>query len=204
MTSARLVVLISGTGSNLDALLTATAAAEFGATVVGVVADRDGIAGLDRAAAAGVPAVVIGPEHFTDRAQWDEAIATAIGGFEPDLVVSAGFMRLLGAPVLDRFAVVNTHPALLPAFPGAHAVRDALGYGVAVTGCTVHWIDAGIDTGPIIAQQAVAVLDGDDETTLHERIKQIERPLLVTVVGRLAREGWTIEDRKTRFGHDGS
>jgi len=203
VTSARLVVLISGTGSNFSALLTAAAADDFGAVVCGVVADRDGISGLERAAEAAIPAVVLPLDAFADRGDWDRAVAAAIAGFEPDLVVSAGFMRLLGAAVLDRFPVVNTHPALLPAFPGAHAVRDAIAYGVSVTGCTVHWVDSGVDTGPILAQRAVEVLEGDDEASLHERIKQIERPLLVEVVGRLAREGWTIDGRKTRFGRDG-
>jgi phosphoribosylglycinamide formyltransferase-1 len=196
------VVLISGTGSNLSALLSAAADPAFGAVVVGVVADRSGIAGLGRAAGAGVPAVVVAPADHADRATWDVAVAAAIGDFQPDLVVSAGFMRLLGAPVLDRFAVVNTHPALLPAFPGAHAVRDALAYGVQVTGCTVHWVDSGVDTGPVIAQAAVTIAEDDDEAALHERIKTVEHRLLVDVVGRLAREGWTIDGRKTRYGRD--
>jgi phosphoribosylglycinamide formyltransferase-1 len=104
-------------------------------------------------------------------------------------------MRLLGPAVLDAFVVLNTHPALLPAFPGAHAVRDALAYGVQVTGCTVHLVDDGIDTGPVIAQRAVEVREGDDESTLHERIKAVERPLLVDVVGRLARDGWSVSGR---------
>jgi phosphoribosylglycinamide formyltransferase-1 len=202
VTPARLVVLISGTGSNLQALIEAAADPGYGALVCGVVADRDGIAGLDRAADAHIPAVVVAPEAFPDRAEWNRSVAAAIGGFDPDLVVSAGFMRLLGAEVLDRFDVVNTHPALLPAFPGAHAVTEALRYGVTVSGCTVHWIDAGVDTGPVIAQAAVPVLPDDDEASLHERIKTLERPLLVDVVGRLAREGWTINGRRTGFGRD--
>jgi phosphoribosylglycinamide formyltransferase-1 len=131
-----------------------------------------------------------------DRAAWDAALADAIDSYEPALVVSAGFMKLLGPEVLGRFTVVNTHPALLPAFPGAHAVRDALAYGAKVTGCTVHVVDSGVDTGPVIAQTAVAVEDGDTEESLHERIKTVERAMLVDVVGRVAREGITVTDRK--------
>jgi phosphoribosylglycinamide formyltransferase-1 len=118
--------------------------------------------------------------------------------FRPDVVVSAGFMRILGAPVLERFAdrVVNTHPALLPAFPGAHGVRDALAYGARVTGCTLHVVDAGVDTGPIVAQGVVEVLDSDDEETLHERIKVVERALLVDWVGRIARGGLRVDGRR--------
>jgi len=146
--------------------------------------------------------VVVSPADFPDRAAWDAGLARAVGVFEPGLVVSAGFMRILGAAFLDRFAgrVVNTHPALLPAFPGAHAVRDALAHGVRVTGCTVHVVDAGIDTGPIIAQSAVEIAADDDEERLHERIKVVERALLVDVVGRIARGGLTVEGRTVTVG----
>lgn len=184
---ARVVVLVSGTGSNLAALLAAHDDPGFGARVVGVVSDRPGIGGLEIARAAGVPTAVVAPADFPDRQSWDAGMAQAVAVFDPALVVSAGFMRVLGAPYLNRFGgrTINTHPALLPAFPGAHAVRDALAHGVRVTGCTVHLIDAGVDTGPIIAQRAVEVLPGDDEPTLHERIKVVERELLVAVVREL-------------------
>lgn len=199
---SRVVVLISGTGSNLAGLLEAHDDAAYGARVVGVVSDRPGAGGLDIAREAGVPTVVVSPADFPDRAAWDAGLARAVGVFEPGLVVSAGFMRILGAAFLDRFAgrVVNTHPALLPAFPGAHAVRDALAHGVRVTGCTVHVVDAGIDTGPIIAQSAVEIAADDDEERLHERIKVVERALLVDVVGRIARGGLTVEGRTVTVG----
>ncbi len=198
----RLVVLVSGAGSNLRALLDAHADAAYPAHVVGVVADRASAGGLDVARGAGVPTAVVAPGDFADRAAWDAALAAAIGVFSPDLVVSAGFMRILGAATLDRWKdrVVNTHPALLPAFPGAHAVRDALAFGARVTGCTLHVVDAGVDTGPVIAQAAVAVEADDDETTLHERIKVAERALLVDWVGRIARDGLVVDGRRVTVG----
>ncbi|MGW6129314.1 phosphoribosylglycinamide formyltransferase [Cellulomonas sp. NPDC055163] len=201
-TSTRVVVLISGTGSNLAALLAAHADPAYGARVVGVVSDQPEAGGLALARAAGVATVVVRPGDFDDRAAWDAALAEAVAVFSPGLVVSAGFMRLLGAPFLARWGgrVVNTHPALLPSFPGAHGVRDALAHGAKVTGCTVHLIDEGVDTGPIIAQRAVDVRDDDDEASLHERIKTVERELLVDVVGRVAREGLTIDGRRVRIG----
>jgi phosphoribosylglycinamide formyltransferase 1 len=196
--AARLVVLVSGSGTNLQALLAACADQSYGCTVVAVGADKPDVGGLARAEAAGVEAFVVPFTDYPDRAAWDVALADAIAKYDPDLVVLAGFMRIVGAAVLDRFPdqLVNTHPALLPSFPGAHAVRDALAYGVTVTGVTVHLVDAGVDTGPIIAQAAVDVLVGDDEATLHERIKTVERTLLVDAVGRLARGGHRIEGRK--------
>ena len=139
-------------------------------------------------------------QDHADRAAWSRELTAQTASYAPGLVVSAGFMKLLGPEFLRRFPVVNTHPALLPAFPGAHAVRDALAYGVRLTGCTVHWVDDGVDTGPVIEQTSVPVHPDDDEATLHERIKSVERDLLVEVVGRLAREGWTVEDRRTRYG----
>ena len=201
-TTHRLVVLVSGAGSNLAALLDAHADPAFGARVVGVVSDRAGVAALARAREAGVPTAVVALPDFPDRAAWDEALTEAVAVFSPDTVVLAGFMKLVGEPFLERFGgrIVNTHPALLPSFPGAHGVRDALAYGVKVTGCSVIVVDAGVDSGPIVAQEAVPVLDGDDEPTLHERIKQVERTLLVDVVGRIAREGLTVEGRRTRLG----
>ncbi|GAA3227621.1 phosphoribosylglycinamide formyltransferase [Actinocorallia longicatena] len=189
--SARLVVLVSGAGTNLQALLDACADPAYGARVVAVGADRPGIAGLSRAEAAGIPTFVVPVPDFADRAAWDAALTAATAEHEPALVISAGFMKILGPEFLAAFTTVNTHPALLPAFPGAHAVRDALAYGVKLTGCTVHFVDAGVDTGPIIAQETVPVRWHDDEETLHERIKVVERRLFIDVIGRLARDGWT-------------
>lgn len=197
---SRLVVLVSGAGTNLQALLDACADSAYGADVVAVGADRDGIEGLARATRQGVPTFVVQLQDYRTRDDWDAALTDAVGSYAPDLVVSAGFMKVVGKRFLERFSMVNTHPALLPSFPGAHAVRDALDYGAKVTGCTVHLVDAGIDTGPVIAQQAVAVHDGDDEASLHERIKSVERALLVDVVGRMARDGWTVNDRKVSIG----
>ena len=203
VTSAhRLVVLVSGAGSNLAALLDAHADPAYGARVVGVVSDRPGAAALERARAAGVPTAVVALRDFPDRASWDRALTEAVGVFAPDTVVLAGFMKLVGAAFLDRFGgrTVNTHPALLPSFPGAHGVRDALAYGVKVAGATLFFVDDGVDTGPIIAQVAVPVLDDDDEDTLTERIKQAERRQLVDAVGAMVREGWTIDGRKVTIG----
>ncbi|MFF4788451.1 phosphoribosylglycinamide formyltransferase [Streptomyces sp. NPDC001276] len=197
----RLVVLVSGSGSNLQALLDAIAdvgAEAYGAEVVAVGADRDGIEGLARAERAGLPTFVRKVKDYGTREEWDTALAEAVAAHEPDLVVSAGFMKIVGKEFLARFGgrFINTHPALLPSFPGAHGVRDALAYGARVTGCTVHFVDDGVDTGPIIAQGVVEVRDEDDESALHERIKEVERRLLVEVVGRLARNGYRIEGRK--------
>lgn len=197
----RLVVLVSGSGSNLQALLDeiATGGAEaYGARIVAVGADRAGIEGLARAERAGVPTFVCRVKDYGTREEWDAALAEAVAAHRPDLVVSAGFMKIVGKEFLARYGgrFVNTHPALLPSFPGAHGVRDALAYGVRVTGCTVHFVDDGVDTGPIIAQGVVEVRDEDDESALHERIKEVERRLLVEVVGRLARHGHRIEGRK--------
>ena len=140
---------------------------------------------------------------FPDRAVWDQAVARTIGSFEPDLVVLAGFMRILGEPSLTRFDghIINTHPALLPSYPGAHGVRDALAGGAKVTGCTVIIVDAGVDSGPIVAQAAVAVEDNDTEDSLHDRIKVIERELVVNTVGRMVREGWSVDGRAVRIGN---
>jgi phosphoribosylglycinamide formyltransferase-1 len=197
-----LVVLVSGTGSNLQALLDAAAGDGFGARVVAVGADRDGIAGLERARAAGIPTFVRRVKDFPDRAAWDRALAADCGQFAPDLVVSAGFMKLLGPDFLGQLGdrIINTHPALLPSFPGMNAARDALAYGVKVTGCTIFLVDEGTDTGPVVAQAVVPVQDDDDEAALHERIKETERSLLVQTVGRMAREGWSVQDRKVRIG----
>ncbi|WP_174537847.1 phosphoribosylglycinamide formyltransferase [Micromonospora chalcea] len=195
---ARLVVLVSGSGSNLQALLDATADPGYGARVVAVGADRDGIVGLDRAAAAGVPSFVERLKDHPTRADWDKALTARVAEHRPDLVISAGFLKLVGPEFLAAFGdrYLNTHNTLLPAFPGIHGPRDALAYGVKVTGATLFFVDAGMDTGPIVAQVAVPVLDDDDEDTLTERIKSAERRQLVEQVGRLVREGWTITGRK--------
>lgn len=168
--------------------------------VVAVGADRTGIEGLVRAERSGVPTFVVPVEDFADRTAWDIALTDAIAAYQPDLLVSAGFMKIVGPRFLERFAMVNTHPALLPAFPGAHAVREALAYGAKLTGCTVHLVDAGVDTGPVIAQRAVEVRPDDDESKLHERIKAVERELLVEVVGRMVRDGWSVNGRKVTIG----
>ncbi|TYB59902.1 phosphoribosylglycinamide formyltransferase [Nonomuraea sp. PA05] len=199
--AGRLVVLVSGSGTNLQALLDASADPSYGARVVAVGADREGIEGLARATRANVPTFVEKVGNYAARADWDAAIAAKIASYEPDLVVSAGFMKILGTPTLDAFPVLNTHPALLPSFPGAHGVRDALAHGVKVTGCTVMLADEGVDTGPIVAQAAVPVQPDDDEAVLHERIKVVERRLLVETVGRMAREGWTVSGRTVRIGN---
>lgn len=193
------MVLVSGSGTLLQALLDSSS---DDWSVAGVVSDRADAYGLQRARAAGVPTAVVELADFPDRAAWDVAVAKAVQVFSPDLVVLAGFMRILGEPFLAAFGgrTVNTHPALLPAFPGAHGVRDALAHGVKVTGSTVIIVDAGVDTGPIIAQRAVPVEDGDDEASLHERIKVVERELLVEVVDRMLTVGWHVDGRHVRIG----
>jgi phosphoribosylglycinamide formyltransferase-1 len=201
--NARLVVLVSGAGTNLQALIDASRDPAYGAAIVAVGADRDGIAALDRAKAANIPTFVTKVRDFPTRDAWDDALAAGCAEYDPDLIVSAGFMKLVGKAFLARFAgrFLNTHPALLPSFPGMHGVRDALAYGVRVTGCTVFLVDEGVDAGPVLAQAAVPVHDDDDEATLHERIKVAERALLVDTVGRMAREGWSVsDDRKVRIG----
>lgn len=196
--TARLVVLISGSGTNLQALLEAGADPAWGARVVAVGADRDGIEGLERAAKHDVPSFVLRVADFASRAEWDAALTEECARYAPDLVVSAGFLKLAGTAFLARFGgrFVNTHNALLPAFPGVHGPRDALAYGVKVAGATLHFVDSGVDTGAIIAQVAVPVLDEDTEQTLTERIKAAERRQLVDWVGRMVREGWSVEGRK--------
>lgn len=197
---ARMVVLASGTGSLLQSVL-AAAVGDYPARVVAVGTDRECRAEMI-AADAGLPHFRVRLGGYADRMAWDAALTAAIAAHEPDLIVSAGFMKILGPTLLNRFPgrVINTHPALLPSFPGAHAVPDALAYGVKVTGCTVHLVDAGVDTGPVLAQQAVEVLDGDDEQSLHERIKVVERRLLVDVLAAVARRGVTWSGRKAILG----
>ncbi|MQA83302.1 MAG: phosphoribosylglycinamide formyltransferase [Streptosporangiales bacterium] len=200
--AARLVVLVSGTGTNLQALLDACADPGYGVRVVAVGADRDGILGLERARGAGIPTFVVRSSEHTDRAAWDRALAEAVAAYAPDIVVLAGFMKIIGTDLLERFPnrIVNTHPALLPSFPGAHAVRDTLAYGVKVTGVTIHLVDAGVDSGPVVAQAAVPVHADDEEELLHERIKAVEHRLLVDTVGTMAREGYSVQGRTVRLG----
>ena len=199
---ARLVVLVSGTGTNLQALLDASAEPSFGAVVAAVGADRVGIEGLARAERAGIPTFTRRLADYPDRAGWDRALTDAVSSYRPDLVVSAGFMKLVGPAFLAAYGgrFINTHPALLPAFPGVHGVRDALDYGVKVTGCTVFMVDAGTDTGPVIAQAVVPVREDDDVAGLHERIKVAERALLVDTVRAMASSGWSVQGRKVKVG----
>ncbi|MCG3757836.1 MULTISPECIES: phosphoribosylglycinamide formyltransferase [Amycolatopsis] len=200
-TPVKIVVLASGSGTLLQAVLDAAGQPGFPAAVVAVGADRTGIEALARAERADVPSFTVRVADHPDRAAWDRALAEAVAAYQPDLVVSAGFMKILGPEFLSRFAgrVINTHPALLPSFPGMHAVADALAAGVRVTGSTVHFVDAGVDTGPVIAQEAVPVETDDTEDVLHERIKAVERRLLVETIERLGRGGCTVDGRKVRF-----
>jgi phosphoribosylglycinamide formyltransferase 1 len=195
-----LLVLVSGTGSILQALLDACADPAYGAHIVAVGADRDGTGGVARAAAAGVPTFVRRLADSPDRIAWDKALTQDCAAFKPDLIVAAGFLKLVGADFLAEFGgrLINTHPALLPSFPGLHSVHDALAYGVKVTGCSVILADAGVDSGPVLAQ--APVLDGDDEDSLHERIKVAERTLVVQTIGQMASAGWTVQGRTARIG----
>jgi phosphoribosylglycinamide formyltransferase-1 len=185
------IVLVSGVGSNLQALIDASQDPAYCAEVVAVGADRTGIEALDRAERAGIPTFVVELSDFDTRADWDTALTEQAATYEPDLVVLAGFMKLVGPAFLDRFGgrTVNTHPSLLPSFPGAHGPRDALAHGVKLTGATLFIVDEGLDEGPIVAQVAVPVEPDDDVESLHERIKIAERDMLTAWVSRLAREG---------------
>lgn len=198
----RLVVLVSGGGSNLAALLEACADPRYGAEVVAVGADRPGTGGAAQADARGIATFVERVGDHPDRDAWDAALTAQVAAHDPDLVVSAGFLKLVGPRFLAAFGgrFLNTHNALLPAFPGIHGPRDALAYGVKLAGATLFVVDEGVDTGAIIAQVAVPVLDGDTEDALTERIKVAERGQLVEYVGRMAREGWTVEGRRVRLG----
>jgi phosphoribosylglycinamide formyltransferase 1 len=196
--AARLVVLISGTGTLLQALIDACADPAYGAEIVSVGSDRAGIEGLERAAGANIPTFVAPLQDHATRADWDRALTAVVAAYEPDLVISAGFMKLVGPEFLARFEgrMINTHPTLLPSFPGVHGPRDALAYGVKITGATVFLVDAGIDSGVILDQRAVAVAEDDTVESLHERIKVAEREMLVTITHQLATRSWRIADRK--------
>lgn len=203
ITRPRLVVLASGSGTLLASLIEAAAAPDYPATIVAVGADRDCIA-LERAQSAGIEHFKVVPRDFADRTSWTSALTKAVGAYEPDFVVTAGFMRILGDEFIAAYdrRIINSHPALLPAFPGAHGVRDALAYGVKVTGTTVHLVDTGVDTGPILAQRTVEVLEGESEEDLHERIKVVERKLLAEVVAQAAKHGIISDGRKARIARD--
>jgi len=197
----RVAVLVSGHGSNLQALLDAAAAPGSGMAVVLVAADRPGAFGLERARRAGVDTAVVRPGDHRDRPAFDLALRDRVAAARPDVVCLAGFMRILGPAFVRAFPdrIVNTHPSLLPAFRGAHAVRDALAYGVKVTGCTVHLVDEQVDHGPVLFQAAVPVEPGDDEDRLHERIKATEHRLLPLAVRLLAEGRVRVEGRRARI-----
>lgn len=201
-TPARLVVLVSGAGSNLQALIDECESPEYGCTVVAVGADREGTGGVERARLAQIPTFVCRVADYDDRDQWDDAITRIVAQYEPDLVVSAGFLKLLGPRFLTEFdgRVINTHNSLLPAFPGISGPAEALDYGVKYTGATVFFVDPGVDTGRIIAQTVVPVEASDTVATLLERIQIAERAQLVETVGRLMREGWTTAGRWVELG----
>jgi len=200
-TNGSIVVLVSGAGTNLQALIDATADPAYAVRIAAVGADRDDIEGLTRARRAGIPTFVCRVADFATRADWDAALASQVAEHSPRLVVLAGFMKLTGEAFLSRFGgrTVNTHPALLPSFPGIHGPKDALDYGVKLTGCSLFVVDAGIDTGPIVAQRAVEVRDDDTVETLHERIKTAERQMLVDYVGRMVRDGFSVTERKVNI-----
>ena len=195
--TARLAVLASGEGTNLQALLDACADPAYGAEVVGVGSDRTGTMAIARARRHGAETYEAAVADFSERDAWDRALTDRVREWKPDLVVLAGFMKLVGPAFLGEFGgrCVNTHPALLPSFPGMHGVRAALDFGVKVTGATLFVVDGGVDTGPIVAQTAVEVRPDDDEESLHERIKHAERRMLVDAVGRMVRVGYTIKGR---------
>jgi phosphoribosylglycinamide formyltransferase 1 len=196
--AARLVVLISGSGTLLQALIDACADPAYGAQVVAVGSDRPNVQGLQRALRANIPTFVQSLQDHASRAAWDNALTADVAAYEPDLVISAGFMKLVGPEFLARFEgrMINTHPTLLPSFPGVHGPRDALAYGVKITGATVFLVDSGVDSGVILDQRAVPVADDDTVETLHQRIKVVEREMLVTITHQLATRGWRVADRK--------
>lgn len=196
----KLAVLVSGGGSNLAALMEACTDPAYGAEVAMVIADREGTGGVEMARRAGIPTHVHRIADFQDRPTWDRELAALMKGV--DLVVSAGFLKMFGAAVLEDFPgrVLNTHNSLLPAFPGIHGPADALEYGVKVAGATLFIVDGGMDTGPILAQTVVPVLDDDTEETLLERIKVAERAQLVNTIGVMVRDGWTVTGRHVRLG----
>lgn len=185
----KITVLISGTGSNLKAIQSSIERGQCDATIVAVIADRRKAAGLEFAREAGLETAVLRPRDFPDRDAWNAALLETVASFNPDIVVLAGFMRIVGPAFVQRFAgrVLNVHPALLPAFPGTDGPAQALAAKVRVTGCTVHVVDEGVDTGPIVAQAVVRVLQDDDAESLHKRIQTAEHVLLPHVIASVAR-----------------
>lgn len=196
------MALVSGSGTNLQAVIDAVAAGQLNVEIAAVGADRPDAGGLDRAARAGIETFVVDFAEFSDRSAWNQALTEKCSSYAPDYVLSSGFMRIVGEAFLAEFGgrYLNTHPALLPAFPGAHGVRDALAYGVTVTGSTAHLVDSGVDTGPIIEQRTVPIAPDDTEASLHERIKVVEREMLVDVVTAMATGGWRVEGRRVHIG----
>ncbi len=186
MTNPHIVILASGSGSIAQAIIDAQHSGELKAEIAGVISDQAAARVLERAEAAGIPTKIIAMTE--NRADWDKEIISALTDLKPNLVVSAGFMRVLSAECVSKFKIVNSHPALLPLFPGAHAVRDALAAGARKTGTTIHWVDAGVDTGVIIAQEEVEITPSDTEESLHERIKIVERRLYVETLQQLLNE----------------
>ena len=197
-TTGSIVVLVSGAGTNLQALIDASADPAYGVRIAAVGADREDTEGLSRARRAGIPTFVCRVADYSTRAEWDVALTSQVAQYRPRLVVLAGFMKLTGEAFLGQFGgrTVNTHPALSPSFPGVHGPQEALEYGVKVTGCTLFVVDAGVDTGPVVAQRAVDVHDDDTVESLHERIKTAERQMLVDCVGRMVRNGFSVKERK--------
>jgi phosphoribosylglycinamide formyltransferase-1 len=183
MNKARLVILASGNGSIAQSIIDAVADKVLDAQVVGLICDKEDAQVVERAKSAAISEFLIPMK--SDRKLWDSEIINTLEALSPDLVVSAGFMRILSSECVERFRIVNSHPALLPLFPGAHAVRDALAAGANETGATIHWVDSGVDTGEIIAQETVAIMASDTEASLHERIKIAERKLFVATLQSL-------------------
>jgi formyltetrahydrofolate-dependent phosphoribosylglycinamide formyltransferase len=204
MVRSRLVVLASGEGTLLAHLIDALADDSAQAQIVAVGADRHDAKAVSRAEAAGIETFVRRVADFADRSDWDAELTRVCAAFRPDLIVCAGFMKLLGPRFLSEFSgrCVNSHPALLPSFPGMHGVRDALDYGVKVTGCTIFLVDAGTDTGPVVAQAAVPVHGDDDEETLTERVKVAERALLAQTVTAMLGKGWSVSGRTVTIGDE--
>lgn len=198
--SRQIVVMASGTGSLLASLLEAADRPQFPARIAAVVTDRECRA-RELADDRGIATAVVALGDYPDRASWGKALLDEVSGHRPDFIVAAGFMKILDGEFIGRFRnkIINAHPALLPSFPGAHAVADALAHGVRVTGSTIHLVDDGVDTGPILAQEPVIIRPDDDEQTLHERIKAVERDLLVRVVIDFATKSIDIQGRKARL-----
>ncbi|WP_166970742.1 phosphoribosylglycinamide formyltransferase [Brevibacterium atlanticum] len=196
----RIVLLASGSGTLTQAVIDAFADGARGIDICAVGSDSPTAGVLDRARSQDVPTFVVSPKDFSDRATWNEDLRETVAEYAPDWVVSAGFMRILGESFVAAFPqrIINTHPALLPSFPGAHGVRDALAHGVKITGGTIHLVDTGVDTGPIIAQYAVPIGDDDTEETVHERIKTREREELVRVLAHLAHSDLVVDGRHVR------